>query len=139
MNRSKLVPFAVALIAVNLAWSAFAADPPADRVIAMYFHRTQRCPTCPKMGSYADEAVKQGFAAQMAAGTVAFHYVDFQNPKNAALTSGYQITGPALIIAKIKANQVQEYKNLPDIWTKVREKPAFLQYVRESIEAYQEQ
>ena len=29
-------------------------------------------------------------------GTVEFHYVDFQNQKNAALTKAYKITGPSL-------------------------------------------
>ena len=109
---------------------------PADRVVAMYFHRTQRCPTCLKMGSYSEEAVKKGFAKQVKEGSVEFHYVDFQNKKNAALTKGYKVSGPALIVAKIKENKVKEYKNLKDIWTKVREKPEFLKYVRENVEAY---
>ena len=109
---------------------------PADRVVAMYFHRTQRCPTCLKMGSYSEEAVKKGFAKQVKEGSVEFHYVDFQDKKNAALTKGYKISGPALIVAKVKENKVKEYKNLKDIWTKVREKPEFLKYVRENVEAY---
>ena len=67
---------------------------------------------------------------------VEFHYVDFQDKKNAALTKGYKVSGPALIVAKVKANKVKEFKDLKDIWTKVREKPEFLKYVRENVEAY---
>ena len=59
----------------------------------MYFHRTQRCPTCLKMGSYTEEAIKTAFEKQLKEGTVEFHYVDFQDQKNAALTKGYKITG----------------------------------------------
>ena len=110
--------------------------PPADRVVAMYFHRTQRCPTCLKMGSYSEEAVKKGLPKQVKEGSVEFHYVDFQDKKNAALTKGYKISGPALVVAKVRENKVKEYKNLKDIWTKVREKPAFIKYVRENVEAY---
>lgn len=117
--------------------AARAADPPADRVLALYFHRTQRCPTCLKMGSYSEEAVTKGFETQIKEGTVEFRYVDFQDEKNAKLTKAYKIKGPALIIVKVAENKVKEYKDLKDIWTKVRgEKPEFLQYVRENVEAY---
>lgn len=118
-----------------VASGAFAAeaDRPADRVVAMYFHRTERCPTCLKMGSYTEEAIKKGFAKQLKAGTVELHYVDFQDKKNAAIAKAYKITGPALIIAKVRSNKVKEYKNLTDIWTKVRKKEEFVSYVRENV------
>ena len=110
--------------------------PPKDRVVAMYFHRTQRCPTCRKMGSYTEEAIKTGFSQQLKDRTVQFHYVDFQNKKNAALVKGYKIKGPALVVAHIKDKKVKEYRNLEKIWTKVREKPEFVKYVRENIDKY---
>ena len=53
----------VALCAIALSQTVLAADAsakattPADRVVVMYFHRTQRCPTCLRMGSYSEEAV----------------------------------------------------------------------------------
>jgi hypothetical protein len=88
------------------------------------------------MGSYSEEAIKKGYAKQVKEGSVEFHYVDFQDKKNAALVKGYKISGPALVIAKVKENKVREFKDLKDIWTKVREKPKFLTYVRENVEAY---
>ena len=136
MKRIAVVTLTVATLAVTFASTVRAADPPADRVVAMYFHRTERCPTCLKMGSYSEEAVKKGFTKQVKEGSVEFRYVDFQNKKNAALTKGYQISGPALVIANIKENKVEQYKNLKDIWTKVREKPEFLKYVGANVEAY---
>ncbi len=39
-------------------------------------------------------------------------------------------------MVKVVDNKVKEQKNLKDIWTKVREKPEFIQYVRENVEAY---
>jgi len=127
---------ALALLISLLPSPASAADAPADRVVAIYFHRTQRCPTCLKMGGYSEEAVKQGFAQQIKEGKVAFYYVDFQDPKNEALAKGYQIEGPALIVAKVIDNKVAEFENLDEIWMKVREKPAFLKYVRDQVAAY---
>jgi len=136
MKRAAGVTLAVAILGAMFVSTARAADPPADRVVAMYFHRTQRCPTCLKMGGYSEEAVKQGFAEQIEKGLVEFHYVDFQDKKNAALAKGYNISGPALIVVKVVDNKVKEYKDLQDIWTKVGEKPEFLEYVREHVETY---
>ena len=112
--------------------------PPKDRVVAMYFHRTERCPTCRKMGSYTEEAVKTGFAQQLKDRTVQFHYVDFQNKKNAAYTKAYKITGPALVVAKVADNKVVEYKNLKDIWSNVGDKKAFIKYVQAHIKTYRD-
>lgn len=112
-----------------------AADAPSDRVLVMYFHRTQRCPTCLKMGGYSEEAVKAGFPEQIQQGIVAFHYVNFEDPRNAALARGYNILGPTLIVAKVSNNRVLRYANLTEIWTKVRDKEAFLKYVRDQVTA----
>lgn len=136
MKRCAIAVLLVVCAAAAYASTALAADRPADRVVAMYFHRTQRCPTCLKMGSYSEEAVKKGFAEQVKKGSVEFHYVDFQDEKNAALTKGYKISGPALIVANVKEGKVADFKDLKDIWTKVREKDEFLKYVRENVEAY---
>ena len=112
------------------------ADANKDRVVVMYFHRTQRCPTCLKMGAYTEEAVKTGFAREIKQGKVAFHYIDFQDEKNAAYTKAYGITGPTLIVAKASGAKVSEYKNLEEMWTKVREKPDFVEYVQTGVRSY---
>jgi hypothetical protein len=112
------------------------AGPPPNRVVVMYYHRTARCATCEKMGGYAEEAVKEAFAEQMASGTVEFHTIDYQAAKNAALTKGYHITGPSLIIAKAEDNKVAKYKNLKEIWDKVSNKAAFFEYVQEHVKEY---
>lgn len=127
----------VAVLASMMPQSVVAAEAPADRVVVMYFHRTQRCPTCLKMGSYTEEAVKGGFAKAIKDGKVEFHYIDFQNQKNEALTKGYKVAGPTLIVARVAGNKVAEYKNLTDMWTKVRDKSAFLDYVQTNVKEYQ--
>ena len=114
-----------------------AADVPKDRVVVMYFHRTERCPTCKKMGSYSDEAVKGAFKEQIKKGTVSFHFIDFLDKKYEKLAKGYRIEGPALIVAKIADNKVAKFANLEDIWTKVGDKPAFMKYVQDSVTAHQ--
>lgn len=106
---------------------------PADRVVVMYFHRTQRCPTCRKMGSYTEEAVKSGFAKLMKRGNVEFHFIDFQDKKNDRIAAGYQVQGPTLIVAKVAKNKVVKYVNLEEMWTKVGDKEEFIAYVQNNV------
>jgi thiol-disulfide isomerase/thioredoxin len=109
---------------------------PADRVAVMYFHRTNRCPTCRKMGGYTEEAVKKGFVKPMKDGKVEFYFVNFEDEKNEKLVKGYKISGPTLIVAKIKKNKVVEFQNLKEMWNKVGDKDEFLKYVRENVTDY---
>jgi hypothetical protein len=134
MKRSAVISLALAAtcLAVTLE-TTWAADAPSDRVVAMYFHRTQRCPTCLRMGSYSEEAVTSGFAQQIEKGKVAFYYIDFQDAKNSALTNGYGVSGPTLIVAKIAGNKVAQYRNLQEIWEKSHDKTAFIEYVQKNV------
>ena len=132
---SMLFALAVVLFATIATSVAQAADAPKDRIVAMYFHRTQRCPTCQKMGSYSEEAVKTAFPDELKKGRVAFYYIDFEAEKNSRYTKAYDISGPALIVAKISDNKVASYSNLEEIWTKVGDKPAFLRYVQDGVKA----
>jgi hypothetical protein len=137
MFRKVTVALVLATMGVSaMASLAGAAEGTADRVVVMYFHRTQRCPTCMKMGSYAEEAVNSGFAEPLKAGRVSFHFIDFQDAKNAEFTQGYNIAGPALIVARVSGDKVAEYKNLKEIWAKVRDKDAFVQYVQDGVKGY---
>ena len=108
---------------------------PKGRVVAMYFHRTERCPTCQKMGSYSEEAVKTAFAEEIKKGQVSMHFIDFEDHEEHPYTKAYNVGGPALIVAKIADNKVASYKDLDEIWTKVRDKAAFVQYVQENVKA----
>lgn len=112
-------------------------EKPADRVVVIYFHRTQRCPTCLRMGSYSEEAVLEGFPKEIKTGAVEFRYVDFQDPKNAEIVKAYKIGGPTLIVLKIEKNKVAAIENLTEIWTKNRDKKVFFKYVRDNVAALQ--
>jgi thiol-disulfide isomerase/thioredoxin len=130
-----LLTLTAIIFATNVGSVAQAAEAPKDRVVAMYFHRTERCPTCRKMGGYSEEAVKTAFAEEIKKGQVAFYSIDFQDPKNARYTKAYDISGPALIIAKISDNKVASYRNLEEIWSNAGDKTAFLRYVQENVKA----
>jgi len=67
---------------------------PSHQVIACYFHRTVRCPTCKRISAYIEEAVRAGFAPQMKDGSVKIVMIDFQDARNRKFTDAYDIAGP---------------------------------------------
>jgi hypothetical protein len=112
-----------------------AYEPPPNRVVVLYFHRTKRCPTCRTMGAYSEEAVLKGFGKQVKQGDVEFCYVNFEDKKNAAMTKAYHVTGPSLIVATIAKNKLVAAENLKEIWMKKDDKKSFLKYVRDGVAA----
>jgi len=128
---------AILLVAVALPFT-FASETQAaeDGVVAMYFHRTVRCPTCKTIGEYVEEAVKQGFTQQIDNGSVSLHYIDFQNAANANMKNAYKIEGPTFVLAKVRDGRVVLWKTMPGVWQHVRDKTAFLKYVRDGVSGY---
>jgi thiol-disulfide isomerase/thioredoxin len=109
---------------------------PAHQVVACYFHRTNRCPTCKKISSYIEEAVDAGFADEIKAGTVKVKMVDFQDAKNQKLTEAYKITGPTLVLMDIHDGKVKSWKPAPKVWSLVGKKNDFFKYVQQELKGY---
>ena len=113
-----------------------AVSPPPHQVVAIYFHRTNRCPTCKRISSYIDEAIKTTFADELKTRTVEWHMVDFQDGRNQRLVESYKISSPTLVLADIRDGKVETWMPMPKVWTLVRQKGEFFRYVQEGIVAY---
>lgn len=109
---------------------------PSHQVVACYFHRTNRCPTCKKISSYIEEAVEAGFADEIKAGTVKVKMVDFQDAKNQKVTEAYKITGPTLVLMDIHDGKVKSWKPAPKVWSLVGKKNDFFKYVQQELKDY---
>lgn len=130
----------IALLLIQPARQSRAEEKPAaalsHQVIACYFHRTNRCPTCKKISAYIEESVNTGFEAQVKDGSVKMVMVDFQNPKNRKMTDAYKITGPTLVLLDIRDGKVKAWKAAPRVWSLVSKKDAFVKYVQEEVKNY---
>ncbi|OHB80909.1 MAG: hypothetical protein A2V98_05565 [Planctomycetes bacterium RBG_16_64_12] len=133
---------AVAFVVSEQGSQASAADKPAagpsHQVIACYFHRTVRCPTCRKISAYIEESVKTGFAHQMKDGRVKMLMIDFQDSKNQKYSEAYQIAGPTLVLMDVHDGKVTSWKPAPKVWSLVGNKDAFLRYVQGEVQSYLE-
>jgi len=112
---------------------------PSHYVLAVYFHRTHRCPTCLKIGSCIEQAIRQGFAEQMQQGTVRLRLIDFQTPQNARIAAARKIDGPTLVIIDVRDGRVAAWRKMPRVWSLLADQDEFFAYVQGGVRAYLEQ
>ena len=133
----------------NAVESASAADAPlkervaedtgksADaRVLVTYFHTTFRCPTCRLLEQYSRETVERDFAKEIEEGKVAFRVMNVDDKENRHFVEHYGLYTKSLIVSLNKNGNEIRWKNLPGIWTHVRNRDRFEQYVKEEIQAF---
>ncbi|MGW8258488.1 MAG: nitrophenyl compound nitroreductase subunit ArsF family protein [Thermoguttaceae bacterium] len=112
---------------------------PAHKVVACYFHRTVRCPTCKKIGAYIEEAVKSAYPTEIKDGRVKMTLVDFQDPKNKKLAETYKIRRPTLVVMDVHKGKVTAWKPAPKIWSLIGKKDMFFKYVQNEVRSYLEE
>ena len=128
--------FAVAALMLMAACLPAAADAPARparRVVATYFHRTVRCPTCQRVGSALEAAIRANFAAELNDGRLEWRMMDFQDPRNAGFAAAFGITGPAFIIMEVQGDRVVAWKPAPKAWSLLGDQDAFSRYVQAEV------
>lgn len=114
---------------------AFPAEP-KHQVVARYFHRTQRCPTCQKISALIEEAVQAGFADDLKSGKVKLQMVDYQDARNQEVTATYKISDPMLVILDVRDGKVVEWKSAPKVWALFLKKDVFTKYVQDEMHAH---
>jgi hypothetical protein len=117
-------------LAANSDSSSEAAS---DGLVVYYFHGNTRCPTCQSIESQAREAVQSGFASQLSNGAMTWRILNYEQPANAQLTKKFEIQMPVVVLAKLKAGQVEDWKRLDEVWGLVGDKPAFAKFIRDQI------
>lgn len=111
---------------------------PAHKVVATYFHGNIRCATCRKVEAYAREAVEQGFAREIADGTVEFRAVNVEEPHNEHFISDFQLTSKSVVVTDETDGVVQRWVKLDDVWRLVGDHDAYLTYVQDGVRGYME-
>ncbi len=105
----------------------------ADGLVVYYFHGNTRCPTCQSIESQANDTVHNDFASQLSGGEIVWKVLNYEQSANEQLVKKFAILMPVVVLAKIKAGQVEDWKRLDKVWAVVGDKPAFAKYVRDEI------
>ena len=109
---------------------------PSHKVVAYYFHTNTRCDTCIKIEAYSHEAIEEGFKNEIKDGTLKLRVVNYEEPENRHFIKDYKLVSKSLILVKVVDGKQTEWTNLKLVWTLVKNKEAFLNYVRGEVKNY---
>jgi hypothetical protein len=106
-----------------------ATEPLGHRLVAYYFHRTQRCKTCLKIENYAHEALKDAFPKSLKSGELEWHAVNLEEPAHEHFVEDFQLASSSLVLVDTQDGKQKEYRNLERVWELVGDEFEFKAYV----------
>jgi hypothetical protein len=65
-------------------------------------------------------------------------FLNYEQPANAELAKRFDVQMPVVVLAKIQAGQVEDWKRLDEVRALVGDKGEFMKYVQGNIKEYQE-
>jgi hypothetical protein len=137
-----LVGLAIWLV---LAYGTSSATPPpsnnstgpADRVDVVYFHRTQRCPTCIYAEEGTRDTLKTYFADELDSGKVTFQVINVDDKANADIADILEkYNNPSFLTLCINAvrDGTDHIEVVTDIWLAIGDDDAFVEIIKGEIE-----
>jgi hypothetical protein len=112
------------------------AQAPSHKVVAYYFHTNTRCDTCRKIEAYSKEAIQEGFKTELRNGTLEMRIVNYEDAENRRYIKDYKLVSKSLILVYVVDGKQTEWTNLKLVWQLVKNKEAFLNYVRGEVKNY---
>jgi hypothetical protein len=83
------------------------------------------------MEKYTNEAVMAYFSNELKSGKIEFKVVNVDMPENEHFMKDYGLYTKSVVISEIKSGKEIRWKNLDKIWTKVRDKNEFMNYIKQ--------
>ncbi|MGD2109612.1 MAG: nitrophenyl compound nitroreductase subunit ArsF family protein [Phycisphaerae bacterium] len=117
---------------------ATASTQQAHKLVAYYFHRTQRCDTCLTIEAYAEEALRAALPEAFETGEVEWHAVNIEEPANEHFVQDYELVTSTLVLVNMRDGKQVGWRALHEVWDLVDEKDAFLAYVAKEAAAMME-
>lgn len=113
-----------------------AATPTPERVIAYYFHRTIRCPSCLAIEDLSRRTIEAHFTDALGEGRLEWRPTNVDEPENRHFEEDFALVTQSLVLAKTQGDAVREWKNLARVWDLLDDPGAFEEYVRREVAAY---
>ncbi len=107
-----------------------------DVVALYYFYGNRRCYTCRTIEAYLKETIETSFPEEIATGSLEWRSVNVEAPGNRHFIQDFRLASPGAVVAKMRGGAAENWKNLDLVWRLVRDKPAFVEYVRGAISPY---
>jgi hypothetical protein len=104
-----------------------------SQLVVFYFFTKVRCTTCHKLETYTDEALKEFFADELAAGRIVYRPLNTDEPEHEHFRSDYQLVSKSVVLSARRDGVELQWKNLERIWNLVGDEAAFKQYIRDEV------
>ena len=104
------------------------------QVIVTYLHATFRCVACNTIEVLAKNAVETRFQEALASGDVQWKSVNYQERDD--LASRYEVVSACVVVSKNVDGNETDYRRLDEVWTLMKDPPAFEKYVCDAIDAF---
>jgi hypothetical protein len=110
-----------------------ATEAVSAELVAFYFHRTVRCPTCLQIEEWARQAIEIRFAEEMASGIVEWRPVNIDEPANQHYEKEFGLRVQSLVMVRLANGERVTWKNLTAVWELVGDRAAFEEYVQTEL------
>jgi len=108
----------------------------ASTLRVYYFHRSIRCPSCEKIEALAQRAVEEGFAGELAAGTVQWRAVNIDEAPDQHFEKEYELRTQSVIVSEVRGGKETRWKNLEQVWDLLNDDSDFVRYVQDEVRAF---
>lgn len=105
-------------------------------IIAYYLHGDTRCPSCLKIEKYADAAVHEQFARELAEGTLEWRVVNYDQPENRHYWDDFQLEVKTVVLADLVEGEQVRFKRLDGVWDLLDDQQAFTDYIVTEVRQY---
>jgi hypothetical protein len=111
-----------------------AVETAGDALVVYYFHSSFRCPSCVAIESQTKALLDADFAQQLSNEEIVWKTLNFEKPAGKTLAAKFEVKDPVVVLARMKNDEVADWKPLDKVRGLVDNKEAFRKYVRGEIE-----
>ena len=109
---------------------------PEPKLIVYYFHGRKRCMSCRTIEGYTNDAIQTYFGEQLENGRLEWLVRNYVNPEYAHFKDDFQLYTQSVVLVDMNGDQMVRWKNLNEVWTLLRNKNAYYDYIRREVEAF---
>ena len=106
---------------------------PADGIVVTYFTTDVRCPSCRQIESLTREMIESEFPDALASGHLVFQTINTDRPENAHYVKDYELVSKTVIVSRRQDGRETSWRNLQDVWLKMKEPESFNTDVAEAV------
>lgn len=103
----------------------------ADNIELLYFHRTDRCTSCNNAEQYARDTLNTYYPEEAGSGKISMQSIDYQ--QNKEMADKYDVNMQGLKI-KTTRNGQETVRDVPEVWAYVKDRDAYMNYLKGEID-----